>query len=329
MQEKKQVAVLMGGPSREHEISLKSGAHVIENLDKLKYNAIPVVISREGLWNIQDIQFSEEDALVELQKQNVDIAFLALHGEYGEDGTLQATLAKFQIPFTGSGAHASALGMNKAASGTLLASHNIQVPSFILCKKNTPLPQIRSEIESAELIYPLITKPLNSGSSIGVALAPNEEKLSVALSTTFAYSPFAIIQEYILGKEISVGILEHSSGIRALPPTHLIPRNSHFLDYDAKYDSEKTLEITPANLTKDTAAHVEETALKTHRALGCSGLSRTDMILDPEGQLFVLEINTLPGLTPQSLIPQQARAAGISFSMLLDQLIQNGLSRMA
>jgi D-alanine-D-alanine ligase len=289
----KRVAVLMGGPSAEHAVSLKSGRMVLTHLDKTKYAAEGFVISRKGRWPISLGQL----------KRRFDIVFVAMHGEYGEDGTVQRILEKYDIPFTGSGSAPSRLGMDKGAANKIFAEAGLAVPG-------------------AGKKFPMVVKPVDRGSSVGVIIAKNQDELDRGVWKALRYSPNILIQEFIFGREFTCGVLEHSGKLTALPPTEIIPKTAEFFDYRAKYTKGASQEITPPRLPKKEVASLQRIALAAHRAIGARGFSRTDIIRDRKGKSFVLEINTIPGLTQTSLLPQQAKAAGISFSKLLEIIIE-------
>jgi D-alanine-D-alanine ligase len=290
MNKKIRVAVLVGGPSSEYEISLQSGAQVLANLDTAKYRARSIRISKFGRWPISFKKI----------KKNFDVCFIAMHGEYGEDGTVQSALERCSIPFTGSGSAASRLGMDKIASAEIFKKAGLFVPP-------------------KAVKFPMVVKPADRGSSAGVSIAGNKSELAEALKKALKYSGNILVQKRLLGREFTCGVIERRGKIIALPPTEIIP-DAKFFDYRAKYAG-ASQEITPPKLPKSQIKKIQNTALTAHKAIGASGLSRTDMILDKKDNLYVLEINTIPGMTQASLLPQQARAAGISFSQLLDIII--------
>lgn len=311
-QEKKQndrirVAVLMGGPSAEHEISLKTGRQVLDNLDRKKYVARGIKISKTGKWPVSPAKIKKE----------FDVAFVAMHGEYGEDGQAQKLLDKHGIKYTGSGARASALGMDKAKSAKIFRKAGLRVPEFVLLTDNFNF--------TFRLRFPVVVKPNDRGSSVGVSIVERFHDLVHALRLASRFSPLVMVQEFIPGREVTCGILEIDGKPAALPPTEIIPRSSKFFDYSAKYLAGASSEITPPKLPKQMIKKIQETALKAHKAIGARGFSRTDMILGKDGKIYVLEINTIPGLTETSLLPQEAKAAGIGFSQLLDGIIASAL----
>lgn len=299
----KKVLVLMGGGSSEREVSLLSGENVVKNLDKQKYEAVPFILkeNNENLWEIAKIK--------------PDVVFIALHGTYGEDGSMQGSLELMGIPYTGSGVLASALGMNKIYFKKYIASENIQTAKCLTIKDyNADIP----------LKFPYVVKPVNGGSSVGVSIINGEADKRTAFESAFKYDEEAIVEEFIKGTEITCAVLGNDKPI-ALPIVEIIPKNE-FFDYEAKYTEGKSEEIVPARLSGDLTEKVQEIAVKVHKLIGCRGFSRTDMIIKSDVP-YVLEINTIPGLTPASLFPKAAAAAGISFPKLLDKIIQLALGK--
>ncbi len=292
MNKKIKVAILVGGPSSEHEISLRSGAQVLKNLDANKYAAKIFRIGKSGRWPVTP----------KYLKNNFNVAFIAMHGEYGEDGQIQSILEKSKISFTGSGAVASQLGMDKAKSAEVFKSAGLFTPS-------------------RPTKFPIVVKPADRGSSVGVHIAKNDVELGGAVRDALKHSPSILIQECVKGREFTCGVLEKDGEPFALLPTEIIPKTSPFFDYRAKYTTGASLEITPPKLPKSKIEAIRKIALTTHQAIGARGVSRTDMILGKDGRFYVLEINTIPGLTPTSLLPQQAKAVGIEFAELLDIII--------
>ncbi|MFH0712482.1 MAG: D-alanine--D-alanine ligase [Candidatus Jorgensenbacteria bacterium] len=312
---KLRVAVLLGGPSAEHEVSLKSGEQVLKYLPR-HYEPLRVLIAKTGEWEIP----------VRKLKNHADVAFIALHGPYGEDGTVQEILESEGIPYTGSGARESALTMNKFLTSRYLREAGVNVPLDFLVTKSEwqNEPSVIIQKIKHYLGYPIVVKPNSNGSSVGVTIVLNEDQLTNAFVEAFNVSREAIIQEFIRGREVTCGVLDRGTpGTEfALLPTEIVPRVSRFFDYRAKYEEGGSDEVTPPrNLPDGIVKKIRDTALRVHRVLGSRGFSRVDMILDKNGELFVLESNTIPGLTAQSLIPKAAAASGITFSELIDRLI--------
>ena len=340
MQRKLNVIVLMGGPSSEHDISLKTGEKVAETLDKDKYNVKPVTITREGRWLLPEtgITLIREESengtpvpvrsaspVQRISRDEVDVAFVALHGPYGEDGKVQALLEMMDIPYTGSGVCASALAMDKVRCKELVAYHGILVAHHAIVEERDwtadhdhVLACVREEVG-----FPCVVKPIEQGSSVGMSIPKNEEDLREFLPAALSYEGRAMIEEFVAGRELTCSVLGGFPGEEpfALPVTEIIPVTSEFFDYEAKYTPGASREITPADLDPETTELMQKTAVDVHQIIGAGSMSRTDVILSDKGIHF-LEMNTIPGMTETSLLPQAAAAAGISFPELLDRLIQ-------
>ncbi|MEK9184073.1 MAG: D-alanine--D-alanine ligase [Patescibacteria group bacterium] len=305
------VAVLMGGPSAEHEVSLKSGKMVLQYLNPQKYDAHPVIIDKKGKWPMSKSDF----------KKRFDVAFIAMHGEYGEDGGVQKVLEKMGVKYTGSDAKASKLGMDKEKSYKIFIKKGLKVAKFV-----TNLKKIN------QIGLPLVIKPVDRGSSIGVSLVNDYQDVTPAIKNALKYSAKIMAQEYIKGREMTCGVIEYGKNTIALLPTEIIPKTSNFFDYNAKYKTGASKEITPPRLSHKQIVNIQKTAIKAHKAIGAKSLSRADFILgkDPASRraskaLYILEVNTLPGMTETSLLPQAAKAVGISFKELLEIIIANAL----
>lgn len=322
---KKRIAVLMGGVSAEHEVSLGSGDMVVRALDKRRYDAYPIVIEKSGKWKLPRARTlcATGEAIEKIKSEiRADVAFLALHGTHGEDGTIQGLLEFAGIPYTGSGVLASALAMDKVRSSELFSSRGINVPAYVTMVKGTA-PRLRNSFG-----FPCVVKPSRCGSSVGVAVVRTPRELVRAVKRAFSYDRVVLVQKYIKGTEVTCGVLDKGGARKpiALPPTEIVPKSSKFFDYRAKYAPGASEEVTPPRLPKRTIAKIQSAALKAHEILGCAGMSRTDMFV-AHGEVYVLETNTIPGMTATSLYPQEARAAGISFSRLMDILIRAALTR--
>ncbi len=298
----RRIAVLMGGPSSEREISLKSGNCVLNALKEANLNVTAFDVNREL-----------PDRLI---KEKIDLVFIALHGKPGEDGTIQGMLDILNIPYTGSGVLASALSMDKIASKRLFQIAGIPTPEFKVINKD------KSYIANPLKNFPIVVKPSTEGSTIGISIVKKEDEFKKALETAFCYDDNIICEKYIDGKEITVGILEK----KALPIIEIIPK-SGFYDFNAKYKKKFTDFIVPAKLVKEKSANIKQIALRAHEILGCYGMSRVDIKLDHELNPYVLEINTIPGLTETSLLPKAAQAAGISFKELCLKLMDMAIKK--
>jgi len=330
------VAVLMGGKSAEHEISLSSGREVVRNLDSKQYNVLPIVISKDGIsWQIVNKKqffldspatekvksqkskvksLSRLDHISIIKKNKIGVVFIALHGPNGEDGTIQGFLELLRVPYTGSGVLASALGIDKIYSKKLFTQAGLDVPIYmLLSKKDFP------HIVFKKLKTPFFVKPSNQGSSVGVSKVAKKSDLKKALKLAFSYSGLVIVEEYINGREITVPILGNENPL-VLPVVEIVPKTD-FFDYKAKYDEKLCEEIVPARINKKLTVDAQKAGIAAYQALGCRGFGRVDMIIKNK-KIYVLEVNTIPGLTPVSLFPKSAVSAGISYPQLLEQIIE-------
>src|SRR5581483_5887484 len=286
----KKIGVLMGGMSAEREVSLKSGKAIAAALERLGYRPLSIDVG--------------PDAALVLRRDGIEIAFIALHGRYGEDGAIQGMLEVMRIPYTGSGVLASALGMDKVASHNVFRSNGIPVPSFfVLAEKEAG----GFRPDQLPFGFPMVVKPVSEGSSVGVAIVAEAGELGAALKGAFQYGPRILIEEYIAGMEVQVGIL----GSEALGVIEIRPKTK-FYDYTAKYVPGMSEHLFPAPLPTKIYREVLDWGLRAHRVLGCSGYSRVDLLVDRETNApYVLEVNTLPGMTETSLLPEIARGVGI------------------
>ncbi len=300
----KRIGVLLGGISSEREVSLASGGAIPKALHDKGYHAVAVDVGR--------------DAAEKIRAQSIELAFIALHGKFGEDGAIQGMLELMGIPYTGSGVLASALGMNKIISKMVFKNHGLLVGPYRVLDKDRH--EELNEIPSV-ISFPLVVKPSAEGSSVGVSLVYKFEKLKPAAEAAFAFDRQILIEKYIPGKEVQVGIL----GDRALGAIEIVPNGSAFYDYDAKYKKGGSTHFFPARIDRNSYERVLEAGLAAHRALGCRGYSRVDFIIDDSGAPYILEVNTLPGMTATSLLPEIARGAGISFPDLVEEILRLAL----
>ncbi|MGO8672991.1 MAG: D-alanine--D-alanine ligase [Capsulimonadaceae bacterium] len=333
MSEKLKVAVLMGGTSAERPVSLSTGRQIVCALDPSRYDvavldsaAAPPAGSLTVTEAAPNARVLETDsgepvtALIDLNRvrfeMRPDVVFIALHGPGGEDGTVQGMLEVLGVPYTGSGVLASALAMDKAMSKRLLTAAGVLMPRDFVVRRGEPVGSVARDRGHS---FPVIVKPSRQGSTFGVTVVDSACDLADAIETAFRYDNTALIEQYITGVEITVPIIGNRD-LEVLPIVEIVPA-SGFYDYEAKYTAGATDEIVPARLADHVAAGAREIALKCHGTLGCRGMSRTDMIVTAAGDIFTLEVNTIPGMTPTSLLPRSAEAAGIGFSRLLDRLI--------
>lgn len=297
---KKRIGVLMGGTSPEREVSLRSGTAVYQALKSRRYKVVSIDVGN--------------DICAVLRREKIEIAFIVLHGGYGEDGSVQGLLEVMNIPFTGSGVLASALAMDKEASKKIFLYHGIPVAPFAVLHKTTYGIELGQSEDGFDM--PWVVKPVSQGSSVGVEIVKKKADLGYALDKAFSYGDKAIIEKYIKGKEVQIGILNG----RALGGVEVRP-SLEFYNYEAKYTAGLTQYILPPQLTRKAYERAKETALAANAALGCSGATRVDLIIDRYGRSFVLEVNTIPGMTETSLLPKIAREAGLGFPELLEEIL--------
>lgn len=300
------IAVVYGGDSAEREVSLHSGLAVEAALKNLGYSTTLV--------DVTELLLSKGNVSRFVGSERPDLAFLAVHGTHAEDGAIQGFFELLHIPYTGSGIQASALAMDKALTKTILEANGIRVP------KGQSVTELTAEIT---LSLPLIVKPNAQGSTVGLSFVSSEEELRPAIEKALHYDTCALVEEWVQGMEISVPVL----GDRALPAVEIAPATGRY-DFASKYLPGATEEIVPARLPESVLQKAGELALRSHRALGCTGATRTDMIVSGDMPV-VLEVNTLPGLTGTSLLPNSAKAAGISFEELVQWIVQDALKRYA
>jgi len=304
------VALLSGGRSAEREVSLKSGEQVYQALDKDKY-----LIRR----------YDPRDDLARLiaDAQDIDVALIILHGRYGEDGTIQGLLDLLDIPYHGSGVLGSALGINKIQSKRLYEYAGLPVSPYLIVDRTDP--DAQTKVQNT-LEFPVVIKPEHEGSSIGLSIVAEASQLQPALDLAGEYDRLILVEKYIDGTEITGAVLGNLNP-EPLPLVEIIPGDQYsFFDYEAKYKPGATEEICPARISEALTQKAQEYAVRAHQALRCRGYSRTDMIVS-DNEAYVLETNTIPGMTATSLYPQAAAAAGISFSQLLDRLIELALEK--
>lgn len=293
------IGVLMGGPSREREISLRSGKAVCRSLAGAGYDVVGIDINSDN----------DAENIRRIQAEKISCAFIALHGRYGEDGRIQQLLDVLNIPYTGSGSRASRQAMDKVASYRIFESQRLHVPHFAVIEKETSGPP------EVSFPFPWVVKPVSQGSSIGLSVIDDIRDFEPAYRAAAAADSRVIVEEFIAGTEITVGIL----GDSALPVIEIRPKKRIF-DFEAKYSHGLTEYIVPASIDASSAALAQEHALTAHRALGCSCFSRVDFILK-DGVPYILEVNTIPGLTDTSLLPKAALHEGIEFLQLCQRML--------
>lgn len=305
---KKTIALLSGGASSEREVSLSSGNQVYEALDREKYDIIRYDPKTDLLKLVTDAP-------------GIDAALIILHGPFGEDGTVQGLLDLLGIPYQGSGVLGSALAMNKHAAKIIYEQAGIPAPRYEIL--NSGDQGIPDKIED-RLGFPIVVKPVEAGSSVGMSIVDSKAALPDAVRVAFEFDDTVMLEQFINGTEITCSVMGNQNP-KALPVIEIIPAQGHaFFDYKAKYEIGGATEICPARIDDAIAEKAKAYAIKAHEALFCKGCSRTDMIIS-DNDVYVLETNTIPGMTPTSLLPQSAAAAGMSFSEMLDRLIDMGI----
>ena len=295
------IGVLAGGSSNEREISLRSG--------KAVHNALLT----EGLDSIfLDVKNNISEII---KKSHIDVAFIALHGRFGEDGTVQRILEDAGIPYTGSGVRASALALDKAASKKVFIKNRIPVPAHIVLTRGS------MDLGGLDKLgIPIVVKPHMEGSSIGLSIVRDKKLLPDAINKAFEYGERVILEEYIDGRELTVGILDD----KPLPVIEIVPKNRVY-DYDAKYKDSDTKYLLPAPISENISEEARKLGVLAHKALGCRSFSRVDMMMRASGDIFVLEVNTIPGMTERSLLPKAALVTGLRFNALCVKILENAL----
>ena len=291
------IAVLMGGLSAEREISLRTGSAVLRALQGRGMDAVAIDAGR--------------DLPLRLQEAGAQVAFIALHGRYGEDGTVQGLLELLQIPYTGSGVLASSVAMNKLVTKQILMHHGVMTPAFAVYRKGDD----RGAFVAARQAYPLVTKPAREGSTIGISIVRDAAGLQDGLEEALRHDDLVLVEEFIAGAEVTVGVLAG----QPLPVIQVVPKGG-FYDYQSKYTPGQTEYLLPAPLPIGVTRGLQAAALNACRALGCRGAARVDFMVRGE-ELFCLEVNTIPGMTETSLLPKAAGAAGIPFDELVLRIL--------
>jgi D-alanine-D-alanine ligase len=303
---KARIGVLMGGRSSEREVSLRTGQAVHRALLRRGYRAVAIDVG---------------DSLVrQLQAKRVEMAFLALHGPGGEDGTIQGLLETLGMPYTGSGVRASAMAMHKVTAKTLLACHGIPVPDGIVVRKG------ETTSKPARLKWPVIVKPAAEGSTIGISIVRKSSEWRVALRRAHAHDREALVEAYIPGHEVTVSVLGGPRGLKALPTIEIVAPGG-FYDYAAKYTKGRSRYLCPAPLPARVNRQVTDLAVKACAILGCDGAARVDFRVTPRGRPYVLEVNTIPGMTETSLLPMAAAKAGMDYDTLTERILESALRR--
>ena len=324
------VVVLMGGRSGEHDISLISGAAVVDALATLKHAQLVMTFDRAGGATWRDPQESTEGsgsmaaAMSAIEGFGADVAFIAMHGSDGEDGRIQGALELLAIPYQGSGVCASAVCMDKARTKAVYRAHGLPVAEDVVVESAQ---EADWQGMAARLGLPLVLKTAASGSSVGVEVVQDLSALEARGKALLQTTHSLVVEQWLSGRELTVPVLENADGVaEALPLIEIRPRTNTWFDYEAKYQPGATEEICPAPIDDDLASTLRRLGLNAHHALGCRGYSRTDVMLDANGRPCLLETNTLPGLTPASLLPQAAVEAGIAFPELIERLLTRAMA---
>jgi D-alanine-D-alanine ligase len=359
MKKKVRVGIIFGGRSGEHEVSLMSAQGVMNAIDKSRYEVVPIGITKDGRWlaagdpmkalasgdsseshhaallaepSPQGLMRLEEQeqSLTAIQVSQLDVIFPVLHGPYGEDGTVQGLLELAGIPYVGAGVMASAVGMDKVIFKDIMHAHELPMAPFLVVKRKAleqHPDQVVARIE-AEIGYDCFVKPANLGSSVGITKAHNRAELHTALQDAARYDRKLIVEVAVDAREIEVSVLGNDEPIASVPG-EVVPGNE-FYDYAAKYIDGDSALLIPAPIPPEMAETVRRMAVQAYLAIDCSGMARADFLLDrATGQVYINEVNTLPGFTPISMYPKLWEATGISYPELIDRLIQLALERQA
>lgn len=322
------VVVFQGGPSREHDVSLRSGAAVLANLAQSGYEGVPVTVTRNGQFVIGSSASPLDlgPALVRLAEFEPMCAFIAMHGAFGEDGRIQSLCDWMGLPYVGSGVVASAIALDKITTKAVYRDFGILTPASIVVRSaEQSTDRVRRVIDQIEL--PCVVKVPREGSSFGVSIVKHENELAGVLDELLAVDGVALVEAFTSGREITVSVLEDpdTGRPRALPLIEIVVKGAQFFDYSTKYDPTKADEICPAPVSAQATELLSDLGVRAHLALGLSGFSRTDFIVNETGA-YALETNTIPGLTEFSLFPKAAATAGIPFWKLLDILIKRAVA---
>jgi D-alanine-D-alanine ligase len=314
---RKKVAVLKGGQSLERAVSLRSGAHAEDALERLGHDVLGIDVDAQ--------------LVARLCEAEPDAALIALHGSDGEDGTVQSLLEAIRVPYTGSAPAACMCCTDKALAKQLMRGAGIPTPDFDPIQEASikslgaadALPRIERTLG-----FPLVVKPARLGSALGIKFARTSDELPGALVGAFSYDSKILVERYVRGRDLAVSVLDGPGGPTPLPIVEAVPREEEFYDYESRYEIGMTTFVCPAELPDDTTAQAQELALDVYRLLGCHGVARVDLLLDEQtGELWVLETNIVPGMTETSLLPQAADAAGIGFDELIARVLQSAFTR--
>lgn len=302
------VAVLMGGRSAEREVSLNSGGQVAKALDRVGFDVV-------------EIDSGDDDFVVMLAQAQADVAFICLHGRFGEDGTVQGLCELLELPYIGSGVLASALAIDKVKSKQFFSHAGLSTPDYAVLHRHG-LYEVDALV--AALGEKSVVKPANEGSSVGMTIVHSAAELPAAIEKAFAHDRVVLVERFVAGTEVTVAVLGNDEAV-ALPTLQVEPENE-FYDYESKYVPGMSRHIIPARVSAAANEECQRLAVAAHKLLGCRGISRTDTIVEDDGTVWLLEVNTIPGMTSTSLVPDAARAAGIQFPELCRNLVELALT---
>jgi D-alanine-D-alanine ligase len=328
---KKRIAVLMGGASLEHEVSLRSGQGVVGALTESGFEPVQILLRKDSTWQFpQGSSVPIGTAIGQLLSLDPACVFIALHGPNGEDGRMQGLLDCLNLPYTGSGCAASALSIDKIRAKAVVKAAGISTALHFVLEHNvwtTHHKAVMNRVED-EIGLPAVIKAPSQGSSCGMAIPKNEHEFVRDMDEIMPIENVVMVEQYVKGLEVTCAVLDLKTQERAqaLPVTEIRPDTSKFFDYYSKYTPGACQEITPARIGEHLASSVQEAALAAHKALGCNGWSRSDFIINESGPVW-LEVNTVPGLTATSLFPQAAAVAGISYNELITLLVEDAIQR--
>jgi len=345
---KTNVYVLYGGKSAEHEVSLKSASAILNALDKDKYNVYPVYITKKGVWNCLGLLKEEIKSIDQLQVESNEsistslgkflteilddsqrnVVFPAIHGTFGEDGTVQGLLEIINIPYVGNEVLSSAVGMDKVIMKDIFVKHNLPVTKYTSLRLHHWKEDEENALDEVEksLSYPLFVKPANLGSSVAVNRVENRQQLKEAIEEAFDYDVKVVIEEEVVGREVQVSVVGNDEPKASLPGEFII--NRPFFDYDAKYNDKNTTPVIPAKLTAEVTEKVRELAVEAFKALNCYGLARVDIFVTDDNEVIINEVNTMPGFTAISMTPVLWKATdGITYPELIEKLISLAFER--
>ncbi|MCK6257541.1 D-alanine--D-alanine ligase [Fictibacillus sp. WQ 8-8] len=303
------IAVLYGGVSAEREVSLSSGKQIMNALEAKGHEVIGVDF--------------HPDRLEEIIQLNADIVFIGLHGKYGEDGKLQSLLDMLKIPYVGSGVLASALAMDKARSKQFFKNAGIRTAKEVVLEKKL----YREDKLDVPFGFPLVVKPNHEGSTIGLTIAKNKDEMLKGIASALLHDHTVMVEEFVSGKEVTVAVMGEKGSVNALPVVEIVPKNEYY-DYESKYAEGGSVHYVPARLDEKTTSLLQKQAVLAHEVLGCEVYSRVDFIIPSDGsEPVILEVNTLPGMTPTSLFPDAAKEVGLSYPDMIEKLIQLSLQK--